>query len=139
MSNDGLDTMVCVTVQKTCEKLIAEGVKCAAGGELYVVHVAKDGAKVLGSGTEGEALEYLFRAAHQNGAEMEILRSSNVEDTIISFAKQHAVDCIVMGRSRKTEKSQLPENIRKRLPSVQLRIVYSTFAEDLLPRKLEEQ
>jgi len=116
-------TMVCVTVQKTCEQLILEGAKRSSGGGLHVVHVARSGDKLLGGGTEAEALEFLFRSAQQYGAEMNMLRSNDVVGTIIKFAKQNAVECIVMGKGGADTRVALPEGIRDALPDVQLVIV----------------
>lgn len=115
--------MVCVTVQKTCEQLILEGAKRSGGGGLHVVHVAKNGAKLLGAGTEAEALEFLFRIAQQYGAEMNMLRANDVVETIIDFAKRNAMECIVMGKGGKEANIALPESIRNALPNVQLVIV----------------
>ena len=115
--------MVCVTVQKTCEQLILEGAKRSLGGGLHVVHVARNGHKLLGAGTEAEALEFLFRSAQQYGAEMNMLRSNDVAGTIIDFAKRNAVECIVMGKGGADTNAALPESIRKSLPTVQLVIV----------------
>jgi len=123
MKNFPKKTMVCVTVQKTCEQLIMEGAKRSLGGGLYVVHVARNGHKLLGAGTEAEALEYLFRSAQQYGAEMNMLRSNDVVETIIGFARRNAVECIVMGKAGADKRTALPESIRKMLPEVQLVIV----------------
>jgi K+-sensing histidine kinase KdpD len=123
MKNPQKKTMVCVTVQKTCEQLILEGAKRSGGGGLHVVHVAKNGAKLLGAGTEAEALEFLFRIAQQYGAEMNMLRASDVVETIIEFAKRNAVECIVMGRGGTDMSVTLPQSIRYALPDVQLVIV----------------
>ena len=123
MSSLQKKTMVCVTVQKTCEQLIMEGAKRALGGGLHVVHVAQNGHKLLGSGTEAEALEFLFRSARQYGAEMNMLRSNDVVGTIIDFARKNAVECIVMGKGGAETSAALPKSIRKSLPAVQLVIV----------------
>jgi K+-sensing histidine kinase KdpD len=90
-----------------------------------VVHVARNGHKLLGdnAGTEAEALEYLFRSARQYGAEMNMLRSNDTVGTSIDFAKKNAVECIVMGKGGQDANTVLPENIRKKLPAVQLVIV----------------
>lgn len=123
MSSPRKRTMVCVTVQKTCERLIGEGVKRSGGGGLHVVHVAKNGAKLLGAGTDGEGLEYLFRVAQQHGAEMDMLRSDDVLGTIVDFARRNAVECIVLGKGGSDNNMALPENIRSFLPDTQIVIV----------------
>lgn len=123
MKNPQKNTMVCVTVQKTCEQLIFEGAKRSSGGRLHVVHVARNGDKLLGGGSESEALEFLFRSARQYGAEMNMLRSSDVLETIVEFARRNAMECIVMGKGGADARVALAENIRKALPEVQLVIV----------------
>ncbi len=54
--------MVCVTQQKTCERLILSGYKLAEAtkGKLYVIHVVNEKDKFLNNVNDGEALEYLF-------------------------------------------------------------------------------
>lgn len=56
------DIMVCVTQQKTCERLIKKGVQLKEkySSNIYVIHVAKEGTDILGDKNEGNALEYLF-------------------------------------------------------------------------------
>ncbi|WP_026478745.1 universal stress protein [Alkaliphilus transvaalensis] len=102
------NTMVCVTQQKTCERLIKIGVELREkfGGELIVVHVAPEGFNILGNSHEGEALEYLFDISKSVDAEMTVLRSSNVEKTIVNYCKKADIERIVMGESQEV----LPEN-----------------------------
>ena len=82
--------MVCVTRQKTCERLIRMGEKIAnhSKGELSVVHVAKMGTNFLDNPHEGEALEYLFQISKHAGADLSVLRSDNVVNTLVKFAKK---------------------------------------------------
>ncbi|MCC5909961.1 MAG: universal stress protein UspA [Clostridiaceae bacterium] len=99
-------TMVCVTQQKTCEKLIKEGVEVQRkqGGDIYVVHVAPIGWNILGNSQEGEALDYLFDISKNVGAYMTVLRSSEVVKTIIDFCQEHNIKTIVLGESREASK-----------------------------------
>ncbi len=107
MHNQG-HTMVCVTQQKTCERLIQRGVELRSkyGGELFVVHVAQEGYNILGNSHEGEALDYLFDISKAVDAEMTVLRSSHVEKTIMEYCLKSEVTRLVMGESQET----LPEN-----------------------------
>jgi len=93
--------MVCVTKQKTCEKLIKSGVKIKEqrGGALFVVHVAPTGWNFLGNSKEGEALDYLFEISKSVGADMTVLRSSEVVKTIVDFCDKNSINIIVMGES----------------------------------------
>ncbi|GAB6087110.1 adenine nucleotide alpha hydrolase family protein [Alkaliphilus crotonatoxidans] len=94
-------TMVCVTQQKTCERLIKKGqeIKRKLGGDLLVVHVAPEGYNILGNTHEDEALEYLFDISKSVEAEMTVLRSTNVEKTITDFCYKNNVARIIMGES----------------------------------------
>ncbi len=111
-------TMVCVTVQKTCERLIREGAKQAGGAGLSVVHVARNGAKLLGGGTEGEALEYLFRIAREYGAEMEMIRAEDVVETVVDLVKQNSIECVVVGAGGTSGAYDFSGQIRARMPGV---------------------
>jgi len=93
--------MVCVTKQKTCEKLIKSGVKIQEqrGGNLFVVHVAPTGWNFLGNSKEGEALDYLFEISKSVGADMTVLRSSEVVKTIADFCGKNDINVIVLGES----------------------------------------
>ena len=53
--------MVCVTRQKTCERLIKAGARVAkdAGMAFSVVHVVRPGEQMLDLGEDGAALDYL--------------------------------------------------------------------------------
>lgn len=120
-----LKVLVCVTGQKTCERLIQEGARIARQleGKVSVVHVAAKGAAILGNQHEGEALEYLFRAADEVGAEMTVLRADDVLDTLVAFAGDQQVDCIVVGASRDRDSNAFAQRLRARLPNVELRSV----------------
>ncbi|SCY27389.1 adenine nucleotide alpha hydrolase family protein [Alkaliphilus peptidifermentans] len=100
--------MVCVTQQKTCERLINIGVDYREKdlGDLYVVHVAPEGVNFLGNSREGEALDYLFEISKEVNADMTVLRSSNVVKTIIEFCQKNNIGRIILGESLETS----PEN-----------------------------
>ena len=68
--------MVCVTQQKTCERLILSGYRLleAKDGKLYVIHVVNEKEKFLESVNDGEALEYLFGVSKKVGADLTVLR-----------------------------------------------------------------
>ena len=60
--------LVCVTKQKTCERLIKTGARLAkeAGdAELLVVHVLHRDDNILGNMMQGDALEFLFQISKQ--------------------------------------------------------------------------
>lgn len=100
MQSNG-NTMICVTQQKTCERLIETGVQIQEkqGGDIFVVHVAPVGWNILGNSKEGEALDYLFDISKKVGAHMTVLRSSDVVKTIVDFCEKNNINTIVLGES----------------------------------------
>lgn len=94
--------LVCVTRQKTCEKLIHEGHQMSESlsASLSVLHVAKEGLNILGNPVEGEALEYLYKTSSHYGADMMLIRSDDVIGSIVRYAKKIGATHLVMGRSR---------------------------------------
>jgi len=120
--------MVCVTQQKTCERLILKGNELVESNDdkLYVIHVVNEKEKFLESQSDGEALEYLFKVSTESGADLTVLRSKNVLRTMIDFARTNNVTHIVMGNSPEKE-ALSKENIRLRmqneLPNVEFIIL----------------
>lgn len=100
--NGGNGIMVCVTGQRSCERLIVHGFKRAGGegGEklpLYIVHSVLNGQRFMNSRDEADAIDYLFTCAQYAGAELTILRTDNVEQSLADFAHEHNVGVIVLG------------------------------------------
>ncbi len=122
----GLRVLVCVTGQMTCERLIQEGAQIAKelDGSVSVVHVAGH-RTVLGNPQEGEALEYLFRTADENGADMTVLRADDALDALVQYAVAQEADCIVVGMAQGKAGGSFAEQLRARLPSVEVRSVYA--------------
>jgi K+-sensing histidine kinase KdpD len=91
--------MVCVTQQKTCERLILNGYKLAEAteGKLYVIHVVNEKEKFLDNVDDGEALEYLFGVSKKAGADLTVLRSKDITKAMIDFARDNQITHIVMG------------------------------------------
>ena len=99
--NSKKNILVCVTQQKTCERLIRKAAKIKANKnmDLFVIHVVKDQWKFLDSASEGEALEYLFGISKSVGANLTVLRSNNIVDTISEFTIEHNISQIFIGQS----------------------------------------
>lgn len=119
--------LVCVTGQKTCERLIAEGGRLAAetGAELSVVHVAKQGTGLLGGiVAEAEALEYLFKVSTEYGADMAVIRSEQVIETLTNHAGKVGADLMVLGSSREANKD-VTKDLKAQMPDVEFRVVYT--------------
>ena len=119
--------MVCVTRQKTCERLIQIGKKLVNGeGKLTVVHVIKSEANVLGNPDEGEALEYLFQVSKQAGANMAVLRSDDILNTLLGYAKKNHITEIVMGESPDPGSgNSIIRNMEHMLPSIKFNVIPS--------------
>jgi K+-sensing histidine kinase KdpD len=112
--------MVCVTRQRTCARLIERGEAIAAerGLPLHVVHAVKTGQNFLGNAYEGEALEYLFTAAQLSGAEMTMLRTDDVEESLAEYARAHEAQVMVLGESPQTGDESFVGRMQKKLPKL---------------------
>jgi K+-sensing histidine kinase KdpD len=115
--------MVCVTQQKTCERLIDKGNSLKnEDNMLYVVHVVNENDKLLKNYTDGEALEYLFGITKKLGAELVIERSKNIIDTLVKFADKNAVATVVLGKSP-DRKNKFEEKLKKKLKNIEMIII----------------
>ncbi|HHV97427.1 MAG TPA: universal stress protein [Clostridiaceae bacterium] len=118
--------LVCVTQQKTCERLIlkASELKRDSEGELFVIHVVRDGLNFLNNPKEGEALQYLFEISKSVGANLSVLKSDNVVRCIADFAKDNDIDCIILGSSPTGQgKDSFYSKLRNVLPGVEIVVV----------------
>lgn len=97
--------MVCVTKQKTCERLIKYGHELAnrENAELFIVHVAPYDNKFLDSEKDSEALEYLYSIALDFGAHLTVARSNDVMASIVELSKKNEVKYLVVGQSPEME------------------------------------
>lgn len=109
--------LVCVTQQKTCERLITEANELLKKyrGELHVINVVKDNVNFLDSNTESEALEYLFGLSKSIGANLAVLKSNDIPGTIARYADDNNIHCIILGKSRVKSKE---DRFLKELKSV---------------------
>jgi len=98
---DRKNILVCVTQQKTCERLIHEANKLAIeyNGELHVINVVKNNWNFLDSSKESEALEYLFSISKNIGASLSVLKSDDIVGAIAQYADENIIDCIILGKS----------------------------------------
>lgn len=119
--------LVCVTQQKTCERLIKTGaaLRDELGGELFIIHAALNGLKFLGNSKEGDALEYLFGISKSVGAELTVLRSDNILKTITGFAKDNRITDIVVGESNDAQNNNILIDLQRKLVSVDFHIIPS--------------
>ena len=118
--------LVCVTGQRTCERLIEEGHRLAIerDEELSVLHVARKGDSLMGNTSEAEALEYLFDVSTRRGADMTVIRSDEVVKTVEKHARKIGASLIVLGGPRRGARDMTAE-MRAHMPDIEFHIVYT--------------
>lgn len=114
------NVMVCVTQQKHCDRLIQYGHEFLGSqkGELFIIHVSHYQLKFLGNSREGEALEYLYQKAMEYGANLTVVRSNNVLETLFDLVVKNKITHVIVGESGEAEvESNMVEQLRKKLES----------------------
>ena len=122
-----MSVLVCVTGQRSCERLIVTGAHIAAREQtaLCVLHVVRTGGNVLGFVNEPQALEYLLSISMTHGADMSVKRADDVVSAIASEAERLGAGVIVAGRAAIYAGWDLLDELKLRLPSVRFEIVGS--------------
>ncbi len=119
--------MVCVTQQKTSEKLIKAGYEISKEMEaasLFVIHVVNENDKLLYNLSDGDALEYLFEITKELGADLVVKRSKNVVNTLIEFAQENSISHIVMGSNANAKLNKhYDQKLKAKLKNVEFIIV----------------
>ncbi|NLK65278.1 MAG: universal stress protein [Tissierellia bacterium] len=113
--------LVCVTRQKTSEKLIKKGVELTKGEEgscLNVIHVVNENDKLLYNLSDGDALEYLFEITKDVGAaNLVVKRSKDVIKTLVDYAEEINCTHIVLGHSNNPSNNFISK-LQRKLPNV---------------------
>lgn len=112
------NVMVCVTQQKTCDRLIQYGHDFLGDqkGELFIIHVAHYQIKFLGNSKEGDALEYLYEKALEYGANLTVVRSNDVLQTLSDLIKKNRITHVIVGESGEAEnKSNMVEKLKEKI------------------------
>lgn len=92
--------LVCVTQQKTCERLIRKALDYRSQRTgMHIIHVSKNSWNFLDNTREGEALEYLFSISKSIGANLTVLKSDDIVGAIEDYALDKKIDLIIMGQS----------------------------------------
>ena len=123
-----VNVMVCVTKQKTSERLILSGHKLIKSQDdnLYVIHVVAEKGMFLEQDNDGEALEYLFGVSKKAGADLTVLRAKNTMKAMVDFAKKNHITNIVIGETPKEAESKdlnFGLQLKKALPNVDFTIL----------------
>ncbi len=116
--------LVCVTGQRTCERLIDEGKRLAdeRGASLSVLHVARAGAELMDHVPEAEALEYLFGVSSGHGADMTVIRADDVIRTVEKHARRIGASLIVLGAPRAGSRD-MTADMRRHMPDMEFCVV----------------
>lgn len=125
MNKISCNILVCVTQQKTCERLIKKALEFSNEGDsIFIIHVAKNSWSFLDNDKEGEALEYLFGIAKSVGGNLTVLRSDNIVDTIAAYARENKIDLLVMGDSKGDHtENHFFKSLKSSLEEVEIHVV----------------
>jgi len=89
------------------------------GIPLFVLHVAQEGAALLGNPDASDALNTLFSLSRDAGAEMSVIYSANVKEAIVTFARGHQAMGIVIGRNKKGDR-EMAGMLKRELPEAEI-------------------
>lgn len=118
--------LVCVTRQKACERLIRAAAELKKeDGSLYVIHVTKESWNFVDNAHDGEALEYLFTLSKSYGADLTILNSDRIPETIAQFAEHYGVQLIIIGEGPNDSENSFKRKLRALLSDtgIEIRII----------------
>lgn len=114
--------MVCVTQQKTCERLIRKGFSLKKGEDcnLYIINAVHKEDNFLNETNDVEALEYLFKVSEKSGAELTVLKTDNIIESMINFAKENQITDVIMGKSPNfsDENHPLASNLKEKMDNI---------------------
>ncbi len=116
---DQKPVMVCVTRQRTCERLIHAGAQLAQQMEtnLMVVNAVCSGQKVLGSKDSSAAMEMLFQAANEHNAKMVVFECKDAFEGLAQCAREHQAETMVLGSSPENA-TQVLQILKEKLPKM---------------------
>lgn len=108
-SVNAMNVLVCVTKQKTCDRLIARGreVVDENGGELSIIHVTRSKFTDLGDEDDLEALDYLYEEAIEKDTNLTLIRSENAVEVLINFIMNNDINYVILGKSPDASKENI--------------------------------
>lgn len=118
--------LVCVTGQRSCERLIRQGATLAEQSDmdLLVLSVQPKDTKHC---KDAEALEYLFAIALQYNAQMSVYFSNDKLHSANAFIRRQNVSRFVVGVPHK--KGDFVRNLMETYPDIPIGIVESSQSE----------
>ena len=95
-------TLVCVTAQRSCQRLIHRGAEIARSHDapLLVLFVSGSGFNVLTNPSVSAVMNELYTVSAEVGAEMTMLQSSTPKAAISGFIRERQVNHLVLGQGR---------------------------------------
>jgi hypothetical protein len=92
-------------------------------GSLYVIHVSTQKWNFFENTKDGEAMEYLFSVCKSYGADLTVLNSDRVAETIAQFAQHYRIDLIVIGETPEGKSSGFAEKLHSLLADSKIEIL----------------
>lgn len=126
--------LVCVTKQKTCERLIKNGSKVAGKeGELFVLHVTNKSLEIGSC----DVIQYLFDVSKKYDAQMSIINSKDVLKSLNDFVDQNKIDIVVLGESLERSSltnmaDKITKDLRDNVKSLIIPMSYSYLDKDVI-------
>lgn len=124
IANDAV--MVCVTRQKTCERLVKAGALRAkqTGAKLIVAHAAYQHENIMNDEDEAAAMEMLFHVTNEYGGEMIMFRCEDKFKGLADCAIKNKVGLMILGASVESAESVVGV-LRQLLPEVNFVVLES--------------
>ena len=93
-------TVVCVTDQLSCDRIIRSGRILAnmTDTDLAIINIATPQRE-----NDPDAMEYLFRVSAEHGGEMNVLYSENISKALNKYIKEHKIGYVVTGIPREND------------------------------------
>jgi two-component system, OmpR family, sensor histidine kinase KdpD len=94
--------LLCFDEKPAAQALIRGAVRLATerAAELYALYVEPPGAGTRRTPERAAQLARNQRLADDLGAQVTVVHSHRIADTILAFAEEHAIDLIVLGRAQ---------------------------------------
>lgn len=105
-----------MTQQKACERLIHAAAELKNDdGSLYVIHVEEQKWNFFDNTEDGEAMEHLFSVSKSYGADLTVLNSDRIIETIAQFAQHYKIDLVVIGEAPEGNPCEFAGKLQKLL------------------------